>query len=76
MQAADWIRLIEIIGQILGPIALEMAHAFERGEDPFAVLARERVEAIVPSPLRSELALLQAKARGGADATVRTSKAP
>jgi hypothetical protein len=40
-----------------GPVFLELIAAVMRREDPVEVLARKRVDDIVPDPLQSELVL-------------------
>jgi hypothetical protein len=58
----DVLAVFETIYKILGPVVGEMVAAAIAGNDPLAVLARERVEAIIPAELKSELALRAAKA--------------
>jgi hypothetical protein len=58
----DVLSVIELVGKVLLPVATEMIATAVAGGDPLSVLARERVEAIVPATLRSELALAAAKA--------------
>jgi hypothetical protein len=59
---AEILSVAETIGRILIPVATEMLATAVAGGDPLSVLARERVEAIVPAELKSELALRAAKA--------------
>jgi len=60
------LSLIEAVFGALAPIATEMMRKAMAGEDPLDALAHERVEAIIPAPLRLELALAAERARRAA----------
>lgn len=64
MNPQEVVDIAKLVWSIVGPIATAMVEACVNGEDPLAVLSRERVEAILPAELKSELALRAAKARG------------
>jgi hypothetical protein len=52
-------EIIELVGavvQVLLPIGVEMVTAAMGGGDPMAALLKERVDAVIPSPLRLTLA--------------------
>lgn len=55
----DWGKLLGGIALELIPEVFKALYALLTGKDPLVELAKERVEDIVPDPLRSELALLR-----------------
>jgi hypothetical protein len=58
------LSIVTLVLRILAPIAEAMIAALQRGEDPLDVLVKERVQNIIPNPLRLELLMAAAKARG------------
>lgn len=60
-EAADVVRLLELIWEILGPVASRMFQQALQHNDPVDVLLKENVVDILPTSSRTEIAMIQAR---------------
>lgn len=61
----DVLAIVQVVWQMLGPVATAMVEKAINGGDPADVLLKENVVDILPIASRTELAMIQARMKAG-----------